>query len=126
MAKILIVEDDKIILNMYRVKFTKAMHEVQISENGADALKLMKSFNPDIVLMDLMMPVMDGFTALKNAKADPAISNIPIIILTNLSQTEDADQTMKNGAAAYMIKSDLTPTQVLEKVENFLDSSKRS
>ena len=123
MAKILVVEDDKILLNMYRVKFTHGGHEVQIAENGEDGLKLMKSFHPDLVLMDLMMPIMDGFTALKRAKADDEIKNIPIIILTNLSQVEDVQQTLKIGAADYIIKSNLTPAQVLEKIKPHLPTS---
>jgi CheY-like chemotaxis protein len=120
MAKILIVEDDKIILNMYRVKFTKAGHDVQVAENGHDGLNLMKSYNPDIVLMDLMMPVMDGFTALQHAKADPQLKNIPIVILTNLSQAEDSDKVISSGATAFLVKSDLTPAQVLEKITPYL------
>lgn len=120
MAKILIVEDEPIILNMYRVKFTNAKHEVKTAENGEEGLKLMKSFQPNIVLMDLMMPIMDGFTMLKKAKADPEIDKIPILVLTNLSQTEDAEKTIKNGAVDYIIKSNVTPTEVLGKVTRLL------
>ena len=120
MAKILLVEDDKILSNMYQIKLSHAGYEIQTAENGEDGLKLMKSFHPDIVLMDLMMPIMDGFEALKKAKADPEIKDIPIIILTNLSQKEDAEKTLKTGAIDFIIKSDLTPTQVLEKIKSHL------
>lgn len=120
MAKILIVEDDKIILNMYRLKFTHGGHTVELAENGQKALELMKTFRPDIVLMDLMMPVMDGYQALTKAKEDPEIKNIPIVILTNLSMAEDAEKTKKKGAIDYIVKSDLTPGEVLEKIKQYL------
>jgi DNA-binding response OmpR family regulator len=122
MAKVLLIEDDTILLNMYKVKFTKAGHEVQTASNGVEGLELLKSFHPDIALMDLMMPQMDGFTALTHAKSDTQIKDIPIIILTNLSQIEDAQTTLKSGALDYIIKSDLTPLQVLEKVNAHLSN----
>jgi DNA-binding response OmpR family regulator len=124
MTKILIVEDDKILSSMYRVKFTNSGFEVKIAENGEEGLKFMKSFNPDIVLMDLMMPIMDGFTALKKAKTDPKIANIPIVILTNLSQVEDAAETLKIGAAGHLVKSNFTPAELVEKTKEFLLNSK--
>ena len=124
MAKLLIVEDDKIIINMYRVKFTNAGHEVKLAENGEEGLALMKSFHPDIVLMDLMMPIMDGFTAVTKAKADPAIKDIPIVVLTNLSQAEDVEEIIKIGAVDYIVKSHLTPAQILEKVTKLLSTKK--
>ena len=123
MAKVLIVEDDPILRNMYSVKFTKAGHEVQSADNGEEGLKLMRSFRPDLVLMDLMMPVMDGFTALTRAKEDQEIKAIPIVILTNLSQAEDAEKTLKCGAADFIVKSNLTPSEVLEKVKNHFSTS---
>jgi CheY-like chemotaxis protein len=120
MGKILIVEDDKVIQNMYKIKFTNAGHEVKTASNGEEGLSLMRSFSPDIVFMDLMMPVMDGFTALTTAKADSQIKDIPVIILTNLSQSEDAEKTTKMGAVDFLVKSNLTPTQVLEKANQYL------
>jgi CheY-like chemotaxis protein len=119
MVKLLIVEDDKILSNMYRIKFINAGHDVKVAENGEVALDLMKSFKPDLVLMDLMMPVMDGFTALTRAKSDPSLKDIPIVILTNLSQTEDAEKTLKMGAKGFIVKSDLTPAEILAKVKPF-------
>jgi len=119
MAKILLVEDDKILLKMYNTKFTNSGHEVQTAENGQEGLALMKSFKPNLVVMDLMMPVMDGFTALIKAKADPEIKDIPIVILSNLSQAKDAEETVKNGAKAFIVKSNLTPSEVVEKIKPY-------
>lgn len=124
MAKILIVEDDKILARMYQVKFTNAGLTIELAENGQDGLAKMKSFHPDVVLMDLMMPIMDGFTALTRAKEDPEIKDIPIIVLSNLSMAEDARKAIKMGALEHIVKSDLTPAQVLETLFSIIPSLK--
>lgn len=120
MAKILIVEDDRIIARMYSIKFLGDGFEVQLAENGQQGLELMKTFNPDMVLMDLMMPVMDGFSALEIAKADTGLKDIPIIVLTNLSMIEDVEKVKRMGALDYIVKSNMTPKEVLEKVKGYL------
>jgi|SRR3989344_2257894 len=120
MAKVLIVEDDKILSNMYRVKFTNAGHQVALAENGEEGIAKMKAMHPDLVLMDLMMPVMDGFTAIMRIQEDPTLKTVPVIVLTNLSMSEDAKKAIEMGAKDYFVKSDLTPAQVLEKAQKFL------
>jgi len=118
--KILVVEDDKILSKMYSTKLKNAGMEVAVAGNGEEGLELMKSFGPDLVLMDLMMPKMDGFTALEKAKADPKLKSIPIVILSNLSTGADADEVLKKGAKDFIVKSNLTPGQVVERVKKLL------
>lgn len=120
MQKILIVEDDNIILSMYKIKFTNAGYEVLTARDGVEGLKLMKSSKPNLVIMDLMMPNMDGFTALQNAKSDSEIKDIPIVIVTNLSQNEDEEKTRKLGAADFLVKSEHTPGEILEKIKKYI------
>lgn len=118
--KILIVEDDLFLLKMYKKKFEVGGFIVEIAEDGLAGLEKMKSFAPNLVLMDIMMPKLNGIEALEKAKADPEISKIPILILTNLSTASDAETAVKKGAAGFMVKSDVTPSQVVEKTKAIL------
>ncbi|OGD09886.1 hypothetical protein A2397_06195 [Candidatus Amesbacteria bacterium RIFOXYB1_FULL_44_23] len=120
--KVLIVEDDEVLVKMYRKKFEALGWEVDVARNGKEGLVKIKSFRPTVVLMDIMMPEMDGMTALQQAKADPEIKDTHIIMLTNLSTADDAVEAMKCGALDYMVKSDYTPSQVVEKVKKVLES----
>lgn len=123
MAKVLIVEDDQFLSKMYCKKFQLAGYEVELAMDGQEGLTKMRLAKPDIVLMDIMMPKLNGLDAIAQAKADASIKNIPILALTNLSNTDDATVAVKNGAVGYLIKSDFTPTQVVDKVKEFLTSS---
>lgn len=126
MTKILLVEDDPFLLKMYQKKFQIEGFDVQTAPDGEEGLIKIKSFIPDLVLMDVMMPKLNGIDAVVKAKADPAIKNIPIVILTNLSATDDAQAAVKNGAAGYLIKSDYTPGQVVDYVKKVLNTHKSS
>lgn len=122
MAKILIVEDDAVMLKIYHKKFEIEGFEVVTASDGEAGLEKIKSEKPDLVLMDIMLPKLNGMEAIEKAKADPAISKIPIVVLTNLSTTVDADTAVKKGAAGYLIKSEVTPAQVVSKVKAILKS----
>ena len=122
MSKVLIVEDDQFLSKMYAKKFQIAGFEVQLAGDGVDGLSKMRMFRPDIVLMDIMMPKLNGLDAISQAKADDMIKAIPVIVLTNLSNTDDATEAVKRGAIGYLVKSDYTPTQVVDKVKEQLSS----
>ena len=92
MAKVLVAEDDKYLASAYRVKLTKAGYELKIASDGQEALEILKTFTPDVMLLDLIMPVRDGFSVLEEIKKNPSLKNIPIIITSNLSQKEDIDR----------------------------------
>lgn len=115
--KILIVEDDQFISKMYKKKFEVAGHEVQVAGDGEEGVTKTKAFKPNVILMDIMMPKMNGLEALDIIKKDAELKAIPVIILTNLSTTDDAETAMKKGAAKYIIKSDVTPSQVVAEAE---------
>ena len=123
MPKILIVEDDPFLLKMYNKKFQVEGFQVETAEDGISGLQKMKTFIPDLVIMDVMMPKLNGLEAVEKAKSDPATSNIPILILTNLSAATDAEAAVKKGAVGFLVKSDTTPTQVITKVKTILKMS---
>lgn len=118
--KVLIIEDDQFLQKMYQKKFEVAGFEVSSASDGEDGLVKIKAIKPDLVLMDVMLPKLNGLDALVSAKQDPEIKDIPILIITNLSSASDAEDAMQKGAVGYMIKSDFTPSQVIEKAQEVL------
>jgi len=120
MAKVLIVEDDKFLSSAYRLKFTKAGYEVMLAMDGSEGLNVLSTFTPDIILLDLVMPVKDGFTMLSELKANEAYKNIPVIITSNLSQKEDIDKAKALGATEFIIKSDISLDDLVTKVQKLL------
>lgn len=120
MRKILIVEDDPFLLKMYAKKFQVKGWEVITAKDGIEALEKMRSFLPDITLMDIMMPRLNGIDALERAKQDQQLKGIPVLVLTNLSTSEDAHTAIEKGAIGYLVKSNYTPSQIVEKVDSYL------
>ena len=120
MRKILVVEDDAYLSNAYRVKLTKAGFEVRNAFDGDEALQLLQTFTPDIILLDIVMPRKDGFAVLQEIKSNEKLKNIPVILVTNLGQKEDIDKGMKLGAAEFFIKTDFTLNDLIQKIESML------
>ncbi|MEA2007412.1 MAG: response regulator [Patescibacteria group bacterium] len=117
-----IVEDEALISEMYKTKLQQEGYEVILADDGEKGLTLIKQEKPDIALIDLMMPHKDGFSLMKSLKEDSVLSKIPIIILTNLDDAETADKTADFDAAFYLIKSQYSPTDVVNIVGEVLDS----
>ena len=119
MNKILLVEDDAVLLEMYKDKFVHEGYDVQTAVEGQDGIGKMRSFQPDVVLLDLIMPGVTGFDVLKLAKDDPVLTKIPILVLTNIFA--DAEDLVKNwGAESFMLKSNYTPEDIVTKVQQIL------
>ena len=118
--KVLIVDDDVFLLDMYSIKFKESGFSVEIAKNGEDPLAKAKSLNPDIILLDIVMPKMDGFDVLREIKQNNIAPNAVIFILTNLGQKEDVDRGLKLGANDYIVKAHFTPSEVVAKVRSFL------
>lgn len=123
MKKILISEDDKFLANALRVKLTKSGFEVKNAYDGAEALIISREFSPDLILLDLVMPIKDGFGVLEEVKNDIKLKKIPIIIASNLGQKEDIDRGMALGARDYVVKSDLSLDDLIKKINLILVSS---
>lgn len=118
--KILIVEDDRFLSEMYATKLTASGFEVETAEDGQEALAKVKEQKPDLILLDIVLPKMDGFEFLRSFKKDPASEKILVVILTNLGQKEEVDKGLKLGANDYIIKAHFTPTEVVAKVKKLL------
>ena len=102
--KILLVEDDVFFQKFYSNKLKENKAEVEIASNGEEGLARMKSFIPDLVLLDLIMPKMDGFAVLTARSQDPILSKIPVIVFSTLSQEKDVQTAQKLGANGYINK----------------------
>ena len=120
MKKILIVEDDVFLANAYRVKLVKAGFEIQMATDGVEALNILKTFIPDLILLDLIMPVKDGFSTLHDIKANPTLKAIPVLVASNLGQEEDIERAKKLGAIDFIVKSNVTLAQLVEKINNIV------
>lgn len=120
MTKIAIIEDDPVINQMYRMKFEADGFDVQLASNGKRGVELVESFLPDIILLDLQMPEMDGAEALEVIRKHEWGKNIPVIILTNLGEEEAPKSIRTLGIHSYIVKADLTPRQVVSRVKEAL------
>lgn len=116
--RILIIDDDPFILDMYVLKFKEQGFPVDTAASGKDALQKIKKSPPDVILLDLVMPTMDGFEVLQEIKKLSA--PIKVILLTNLGQKEDVERGRTLGADDYIIKAHFTPSEVVEKVTSIL------
>ncbi|HEV2403101.1 MAG TPA: response regulator [Candidatus Saccharimonadales bacterium] len=119
-TKIAIIEDDQAISQMYRIKFEAEGYEVETAENGELGLQLAHHMRPDIILLDLMMPVMTGEEMLAKLRASKWGKNIKVIVLTNRGEQEIPPEVKQLGVTALILKADMTPRQVAEVVKNNL------
>ena len=120
MPKIAIVEDDQAISQMYRFKFEAEDFEVETAENGELGLQLVATMQPDIILLDLMMPVMTGDIMLEKLRATPFGKTVKVIILTNMGEQEIPQKVRDLGVSAVVLKADMTPRQVADLVRTQL------
>lgn len=123
--KVLIVDDDEFLLDMYVVKFKSAGFEVEIAQDGEEAVEKARKINPNAILLDIVMPKLDGFGVLRTLKKDKIAPDASIFILSNLGQKEDTDRGMGLGAVDYIVKAHFTPSEVVARVEEVLNSKKK-
>lgn len=119
-AHILLVEDDSFLANIYKTKFELEGYQISVSNNGEDGLREAQKKSPDIILLDILMPKMDGFAVLEELKKSDKTKDIPVIMLTNLGQKEDVEKATELGAVDYLIKAHFKPSETLEKVKKAL------
>lgn len=120
--KITVVEDDVAIVQMYRMKFEDEGYDVTTAGDGQAGLKVVEEFEPDILLLDLMMPIMDGAEMLKKLRAQPWGKNTKVIVLTNMGESEVSPEIRKLGVVDFIVKADMTPKQVADRVSQILKS----
>jgi len=118
--KVLIVEDEESLSQMYSLKFTKEGFQVETALDGESALNKVVEFKPDFILLDVILPKIDGFAVLEQVRKDSKSRDIPVVMLTNLGQTEDHEKGEKLGADDYLVKANCTPMDVVNKVNDIL------
>ena len=125
--KVLIVDDDKFLLNMYSLKFTKNNFEVDSAISGGEALnKIKEGSNPDIILLDVVMPGMDGFDFLENLRKDKLAPKAMVIMLTNQGQLADIEKAKTFGINGYIVKATTIPSEVVEEVARIYNLQKKT
>jgi len=120
LKKILLVEDDTFLAGMYVTKLQLEGFEVKIADDGEKGLKMAKSEQPDVILLDIILPKMSGFDVLKDLKADADTKAVPVMLLTNLGQREDVQKGLDLGAKDYLIKAHFMPSEVVTKIKNLI------
>jgi DNA-binding response OmpR family regulator len=121
MPKIILAEDDKLISASLVQGFTDAGFDATPAYNGEEAVAKAKEIKPDIMVLDIMMPKLDGIGVLWELKADPELEKTPVVMLTNMSDAETVSKIMEAGCTDYLLKSDQSISQVVEKVQEVLD-----
>ncbi len=124
-AKILITEDDPLMSRMYQKIFTFEGLEVVMAADGQEGLDKAREIKPTMILLDIMMPKLNGLQVLEKLKADPETKAIPVIMLTNLAGQQDAENALAKGAIKYIVKSEYEPKQVADMVKELLSAYTR-
>ena len=118
--KILIIEDDFFIRELYERQFEKEGYVIEGAPDGPEGLLKANEIRPDLILLDIMLPKLNGLDLLRTLKSKPETKDIPVILLTNLGQESVIKEGFKIGAEGYLIKSAYTPSQIIEEVKEFL------
>lgn len=120
MAKILVAEDDKLISGSLRDALKSGNYEVEAAFDGEEALKKIREQKPDLVLLDILMPKLDGISVLWELKASPETASVPVIVLTNVGDVETISKIVEAGAVDYLLKSDQSMDDIVQKVKEVL------
>lgn len=117
---ILIVEDDPLLVKMYSTKFGKEGFSVLTAQDGEEGLQMALNNKADFIILDVMMPKLSGIDLLTKLRSDPAHTQVPVIVLTNLTQKEEALKVQNLNVKEYLVKANFTPSEVVNKVKQYL------
>jgi DNA-binding response OmpR family regulator len=117
MQNILLVEDDPFLIDIYTTKLKESGFSVEVANDGDAALKKARENKPDLVILDIVLPQIDGWEILRKIKSEPEFKNLKVIILSNLGQKEEVEKGIKLGAVKYLIKAHYTPSQVIKEIK---------
>lgn len=117
---ILLVEDDPLLVDIYSTKLQNSGFEVRVADNGDKVFAAVKEKKPDLILLDIVLPHMDGWDILQRLSEQKEMKGVPIVILSNLGQKEEVEKGLRLGAAKYLIKAYYTPSEIVEEVIKFV------
>ena len=125
-AKILFVDDDNFLRKVYKAELEDHGHEVILAADGEEGLSKAREFDPDLIILDMIMPEKNGFEVLTELQEDPGTKNIPVVILSNLGQKDDIKKGLDLGAVDYLVKDNTTLAIIVDKVSEYLHSKTKS
>lgn len=123
-TKVLVVEDDKFLADVFLTKLTKEGFNVIQAFNGEDAISVTKKYHPDLILLDIIIPKKDGFDVLKEIKEDETVKDIPVIIMSNLGQEADVGMGKKLKAVEYLVKTNTSLADIVKKIKQYTKNDK--
>ena len=124
MTKILLIEDDSLLVDIYTTKFKQAGFQISVAEQGSEAFESIQKAPPDVILLDVVLPHIDGWDILKKLQEQEATRSIPVFVLSNLGQKEEIEKGLRLGAKKYLIKAHYIPSEIVEEIEKFLKEYK--
>lgn len=123
MKKILFVEDDPFLIDIYATKLKQAGFEVAVQSDGEKVLSSILKEKPDVAILDIVLPHLDGWDILRSIRRDEQAKNTKIVILSNLGQKDEVEKGLGLGASKYLIKAHYTPSQVVEEITKMLEQT---
>lgn len=120
MKKILIIEDEEIMINLLQRKITQEGYEVWIARNGEEGLAVMREKKPDLILLDIIMPKMGGLEVMEIMQQDKNLKDLPVIVVSNSGQPVEIDKVQKLGAKDWLIKTEFDPREVIDKIKKII------
>jgi len=120
MKSILLIEDDPFLIDIYTTKLKEAGFKIEVATDGEEGLRKLTEKKFDLLVLDIVLPQIDGWEILKKVKADQKLKETPVLILSNLGQKGEVEKGMKLGATKYLIKAHYTPSEVIEEIKEVL------
>lgn len=117
------MEDDSAIAELYRIVFTKRNYQFELAEDGEIGLRKLKEFNPDIALIDIMMPKMNGLEVMRTMQKDEVLKKIPVFVLSNLTDVAMEEQLLQSGAMKYIVKSQYLPGEIVDMIDAYFKTA---
>lgn len=125
LIKVLVAEDDAFLANAYKIKLDRGGFETKIASDGSEALKMLDDWIPDVLILDLVMPRKDGYWVLAQMRSDDRFKTLPVLVASNLGQTEDIDRAMELGADDYIVKSELSLEDLVVKLKDLVAAARK-
>jgi len=121
MKTILLVEDDPFLIDIYGTKLKEVGFNIIVAEDGDEAMRKIKEEPPDLILLDIVLPNVNGWEILRNIKRDKNLENLKVIILSNLGEKEEVEKGIEAGATKYLVKAHYTPSEVVKEIREILE-----